>query len=613
VGRDGERVVYLLGDHLRVFDVATGRTRTVATGAAEYACDPQATVAAYAAHGRISRVRLRGEPEPEDPGVRGAEPRPDPTGRHLAYRMGRALYVLAEGESRPALLAGEASPAVHWGGVDMDAAGFGRHRGWWWAPDGSAILATRFDGPHSTSLHLLELDGGWVDVHWDRWVYPYVATVSWHDGPPLITVLRRSQSHGLVLTVDPRTGETQVHAELSDPRFVRTVDGTPCHLADGRVLVGSEIAHESYDSRCLFADGTLLTPPHLYVRRVAGRLAPFCWGPDRLGSPRSYAPAARDPAARNPAQQDRAHWGGLDPEIGDLLVEASTDPAEQHLYRVRGAIGRGGAMTAERLTREPGWHTGRCGGQTLVIGSAGFDHAGTRWTVLHRGIPVGHLADDQERDSVAGPAVAPSSHRPVLDRVTDRRLPVGVLYPPRHLLGRRLPVLVDLPPALGGQTVLARADIWARRQWWAEAGFAVVAVDTRGSTGIGPGFEKVVHRRLVDVLVTDLAEAVRELGAKDPDLDLSHVLLRGARIGGWAAACAVRDRPETFRGGVVRAPLRDWTQAPAVLSERYLGNLVDNAEVWAHHVLAVLPEGVREIPADAPAETELAVLRAILA
>ncbi len=95
----------------------------------------------------------------------------------------------------------------------------------------------------------------------------------WGEGAPLITVLRRAQQHGLVLAVDPRTGETQVHAELADPRWVEPVPGTPAHLPDGRVLVGGELAHDGYDARCLFADGTLLTPPSLYVRRgrPAGR------------------------------------------------------------------------------------------------------------------------------------------------------------------------------------------------------------------------------------------------------------------------------------------------------------------------------------------------------
>ncbi|NUT31735.1 MAG: prolyl oligopeptidase family serine peptidase [Hamadaea sp.] len=632
VGRDGERVAYLLGDRLRVLDTATGRIRDITGGVPDYTCDPRATVAVYVSHGRVLRVRLDGDPGPVDLGVAdGEQPRPDPTGRHVAYRSGRALYVIPDGASAdrtaisaPVLLAGEENSAVHWGFVDADALGFGRDRGWWWAPDGTAILASRCDGPRNTSLHLLELDGGWVDVHWDRWVYPYVATASWADGPPLITVLRRGQNHGLVLAVDPRTGETQVHAELSDPRFVRTVDGTPLHLADGRVLVGSEIAHESYDSRCLFADGTLLTPPNLYVRRVVGRLGPLCLGPGlpgiwpfparpaTLANTSARAADTLDTVRSVPAESSphpTASWA--DRELGDLLVEAGTDPAEQHLYRVRGALGRGGGMAAQRLTHEPGWHTGECGGETLVIGSAGLEHDGMRWMVLRRGVLVGHLDDAPSTANTPG-APDGTRPRPVLDRVTDRRLPVGVLYPARHLVGRRLPVLLDLPPDVGGQSVLARADAWIERQRWAEAGFAVVAVDPRGSAGVAPSFEKSVHRRLVDLVLADLADTVHELGAKDPDLDLGAVLLRGERIGGWLAARAVLDRPETFRGATVRTPLRSWTELPTLIGERYLGNPDDNTEVWAHHELPELPDGVHVLPADASFAREADALRDLL-
>ncbi|MCP2325401.1 dipeptidyl-peptidase-4 [Hamadaea flava] len=613
VGRDGERVAYLLGERLCVLDTATGALRPVADEVGAYACDLHATVAVFARHGRLHRVRLTGEPEVVDLGVEGEQPQPDPTGRHIAYRRGQALHVLMEGAHSdapsPVLLAGEESPTVRWGEVDDDAIGFGRNRGWWWAPDGSAILATRTDGPRSTSLHLLELDGGWVDVHWDRWVYPYVAGAGWFDGPPLVTVLRRGQNHGLVLAVDPRTGETQVHAELSDPRFVRTVDGTPLHLPDGRVLVGSEIAHESYDSRCLFADGTLLTPPNLYVRRVVGRIGPMCLGPG-LPAFSGMPPTEPRRGAGERSRETPGAQSALDNELGDLLIEASTDPAEQHLYRVRGALGRGGGMAAQRLTHEPGWHTGECGGETMVIGSAGLDHPGTHWLVLRRGHQVGVLGDPAAgRKDTAQPADLP---RPVLDRVTDRRLPVGVLYPGRHLVGRRLPVLLDLATGLGGQSVLARSDAWALRQRWAEAGYAVVAVDTRGSAGIAPSFEKVVHRRLVDLVVADLAETVHELGAKDPDLDLEYVLLRGTGVGGWLAARAVADRPETFHGAVVRDPVRAWTTLPSVLAERYLGNPDDNSEVWLHHELRDLPVRVREIAADAPIDVELSALDALL-
>ncbi|BCB85159.1 hypothetical protein Psuf_024720 [Phytohabitans suffuscus] len=266
------------------------RLRLSASGIGSYAMDPAARVAAFPLSGRLFRADLVSgdviEVATAGPVV---DPRPDPTGRRIAYVTSGNLHVI-HADGTDALLAGEEGD-VTWGLAEFIAAEeLDRYRGYWWAPDGRSILAARVDesrvprwhlhdparpevAPTSVAypfagaanaevtLHLLDLDGGWVDVHWDRETYPYLVSVHWAEGGPLITVLRRLQQHGLVLSVDPRTGETQVHAELADPRWVEPVLGTPSHLPDGRVLVGGELAHDGYDARCLFADGTLLTRP----------------------------------------------------------------------------------------------------------------------------------------------------------------------------------------------------------------------------------------------------------------------------------------------------------------------------------------------------------------
>jgi dipeptidyl-peptidase 4 len=585
VASDGSRVIFLRGVDsaavaLWVHDVASGAERMVtgpgvigpgavdpgavdpgaggATGAtsryatSRYAIDAGGTTAVFTSGGRIMRADLATGTVRPVPGTRPAvDPRPDPTGRWIAYRSGGTLRVAGPGGD--ALLAGEpdsggSRPLVTWGSGG----------GWWWAPDGRAVLATRSDlrlRRREVSLHLLELDGGWVDVHWDRETYPYLAAVCWSDhGSPVVAVLRRSQQHGLVLAADPRTGETQVHAELADPRWVMPVPGTPRHLADGRVLIGGELAHDGYDARCLFADGTLLTPPSLYVRRVVGRL----------------------------------------PGTTELLVEATSgEPTEQHLYRVGTSVGAAG-IDARRITTAPGWHRAEVGGETLAIGSESLDHPGPRWTVWRAGRQVGELVAAASRPVMTNrpavtcrPAAAP---RPVLQRVTDRRLSTGVLYPSTQIAGRQLPVLLEVPdihPTTGSfrQAVRAVRACWLPRQWWADAGFAVVTVDHRGTPGVAPSFEKVIHKRLADLALADLVDALSALADKHADLDLDRVAIRGHGAGGWLAALAALRRPETFRCAVVEAPVVDWQQEDPVVAERYLGLPDDGPEVYEHHSL----------------------------
>jgi dipeptidyl-peptidase 4 len=542
---DGMRVYHLHDGELRVCEIPSGQVQQLAVGVDDYGADRTGRLVVWTNAGVLHRRDAAGVvsklPTPGE--VRLA--RPDPGGRRIAYLCQSALRVVRE-DGNDVLLAGE--EAVVWGACDPAAAYFGRDAGFWWSPDGETVLATRTHH-EQVSLHLLDVDGGWVDVHWDREVYPYLGIVTWADGSPLITVLRRSQAHGLVLAVDRRTGETQVHAELADPRWVHPIAGTPRHLADGRVLVGGEIAHDGYDARCLFADGTLLTPPGLYVRRVVGRLGP------------------------------RAAGG----ELGDMLVEASEgEPSEQHLYRVRGTSS--GAMLVHRITATPGWHTAICAGDTVVAGYRTWTSDDTQWIVLHAGIEIAELTGLTEVTSA----------RPAVERVTDRKLPTAVLYPPGHIFGRRLPVVLLLPDSPARQQVRAGYPGYGQARRLVKAGFAVVMVDGRGTHGISPGFEKVIHRRLADLAPADHLDALRAIAEKHPDLDLGRVVAVGSEYGGWLAAMLAAHRPDAIQGAVAHRPW-DWTRLQIPLAERYLGPLEQDSEIYARHEVGPLPATVLEL------------------
>jgi dipeptidyl-peptidase-4 len=596
VGSDGRRVVFLRSggpedpvDALWVLDVHTGverlvfdpgapiadlspaeralreRLRLTAAGIGSYATDPLARHVVFAYGGGLIVAPLDEDGPARTYETAGlpVDPRLDPTGRRLAYVTAGALHVIDLVSGEDTVLAAEAgNDEVTWGLAEfIGAEEFARYRGYWWSPDGTAILAARVDEARvqrwylhdpaepgqepravaypsagtanaEVSLHLLDLDGGWVDVHWDRETYPYLVSVAWSEvGGPLVTVLRRLQQHGLVLAIEPRTGETQVHAELADPRWVEPVAGTPTYLPDGRVLVGGELAHDGYDARCLFADGSLVTPTGLYVRRVCGTVGT------------------------------------------DLLVEGTEgEPHEQHIYRV----GTRSAPTAEvrRLTADPGWHVAHAGGDTVVIGAASFDHSGTQWTVYSGESEVTRIR------SLA--ATAPYAPRPALERVTDRALPAAVLYPRTHVAGHKLPVLVDIYGGPGHQTVVALRNRWQEQQWWADAGFAVVAIDNRGTPGVAPSFEKAIHRRLADVILTDQVDALHALADKHADLDLHRVAIRGWSFGGWLAGLGVLRRPDVYRCGVAGAPVTDWTLYDTAYTERYLGLPDDAHDLYSH-------------------------------
>ncbi|MFM2077089.1 MAG: hypothetical protein RJA49_979, partial [Actinomycetota bacterium] len=184
------------------------RMREGASGVTAFATDRAAAVVALALSGRMFVGGLLSG-QARELVVDGPvfDPRPDPVATRVAYVSGRTLRI-AELDGSSWELAGEADlPDVTWGSADFIAAEeMGRHRGYWWSPDGSSVAACRVDvgavprwyiadpahpehhpqeirypaagtANPDVTLHVLALEGGSTEVVWDRVTYPYLAQV----------------------------------------------------------------------------------------------------------------------------------------------------------------------------------------------------------------------------------------------------------------------------------------------------------------------------------------------------------------------------------------------------------------------------------------------------
>ena len=520
------------------------RKREASGGIVAYATDDAGRIAVFALSGRLFRAQLA-TGEVTELAVAGPilDPRPDPTGERVAYVTGGALHVIdADGTDR--VLAEE--DTATWGLAEFVAAEeMNRFRGYWWSPDGTRLLAARVDEspvprwyiadpanpdqpsteiayPHAggdnadVSLHVITVAGGArTEVPWDRATFPYLVTAGWDDsGCALITVMDRHQQRARVLGADDQAAEHQVHVHLDEVRepWLEVLPGTPALLPDGRFLWSADTS----ESRRLTVDGTPLTPAGLYVRGYVGQLG------------------------------------------GDLLVEGAEDAPEQnHVYRLSAADG-----AATRLTDGVGWHGVVTGGETVVVISRTLDQHGASFTV-HAGGQSTTL-----RSLAATPPLEPA---PMLARVTERRLPAGVVYPTGHTPGTRLPILMDPYGGPHHQEIIAARGAWNEPQWWADQGFAVVVVDGRGTPGISPAFEYGIRLDLATPVLDDQVDALHALAADHPDLDLDRVGIRGWSFGGYLAALAVLRRPDVFHTAVAGAPVTDWALYDTFYTERYLG------------------------------------------
>jgi dipeptidyl-peptidase-4 len=529
------------------------RSREQGGGVVGNATDEGVRIAAFALSGKVfvadaetGDVR---ELPTEGPVI---DPRPDPTGTHVAYVANNALRVVGVDGSGDRAVAEPDGPDQSCGVAEFIAAEeMGRARGFWWSPDGTRLLVALVDksavrrwhiadpanpeaAPHvvaypaagtdnvTVTLAVIGLDGSRVDVDWDG---EYLVTAHWSTGGPLLIATQpRDQRTMRVCAVDVATGATEVLAEDVDDRWVEIIPGVPAWTDDGRLV---RVAVADGANR-LVVDGKEVTPPSLRVRSV------------------------------------------LDVAADVLFTASEDDPTQVHVYRWTD-----GDVT--RVSTVDGVHGAARGGDVTVVTSWSLAHAGPRVAVLRGGEPVASIASH-----AVEPPVEPNVH---LMTAGARGLRVALLYPTGHRPGTKLPVLLDPYGGPHAQRVMASRNAFVGPQWLADQGFAVLVADGRGTPGRGSDWEREIAFDFAGVTLDDQVDALHAVAEQHPDLDLSTVAIRGWSYGGYLAALAVLRRPDVFHAAIAGAPVTEWRLYDTHYTERYLGHPDENPDVYARNSL----------------------------
>jgi len=526
------------------------RTRESAAGIVAYAGDRDLRVAAFALSGRLFLVDLVEGAVHELPSAGPAfDPRPDPGGSRVAYVTDGALHLVDVGSGQDSLLAADEDPDVTWGVAEFVAAEeMDRSRGYWWAPDGSAVAVARVDNRPVAEWHIanpaepeaepvtvrypaagtenavvdlwiLGLDGSRTKLAWDRDAFPYLVEGTWQRNRPLtLLVQSRDQRRSLVLTADAATGATRTLREDHDPIWLEIIPGIPGWTDQGALV----FAEDRVDTRCLVIDGEPVTPAGLQVRQVV--------------------------------------------ETGEGVVfTASTEPMEVHVWRVSPS----GQLS--RITGEPGVHGAVASGRVMVTTSATMDRSGFLARVHRDGTPLWTVVSNAE-----APLIEPSVS---FVRSGPGALRSALLLPADRTNGP-LPVLLDPYGGPSVQRVVSARDAYLQSQWFADQGFAVLVTDGRGTPGRGAAWERAVHLDLAGPVLEDQVEALHAVAADHPEMDLSRVGIRGWSFGGYLAALAVLRRPDVFHAAVAGAPVTDWRIYDTHYTERYLGHPEEHPEAY---------------------------------
>jgi dipeptidyl-peptidase-4 len=524
------------------------RARESSGGIVRFSTDRDVIRAVFDLAGRLRVVNLLTGDATELPaGGSAIDPRLDPTGTSVAYVEAGALHVArTDGDGTRVLLTPESEQVTYGLAEFVAAEEMGRQSGYWWSPDGSALLVARVDvtrvrrwyiadpaNPEhppvavaypvagtenaDVTLHLVDVNGSpSMEVRWDRARFEYMTTVDWSKHGLLVVVQSRDQRTMQILDVDIASGATSVLREDTDDAWVDIVHGVPARMPDGTLV----------------------------------------WTADRDGAKRMVV---GDQAVTGSQLEVR---DVLDVD-GDVVVfRASTTPAEVGVYtwsRTDGVV----QLLPEGVT--PGvWRARRAGG-TTVLAARDLDNPGVHMSVHREGRPVGQIASFAET-----PAISLNVR---LVKLGDRALSAAILFPKGHEPGSgKLPVLLDPYGGPGFQRVMSSAGAYLESQWFADQGFAVLVVDGRGTPGRGPEWDRSVRGDYAAPVLEDQVDALVAAAAKWPDFDLSRVAIRGWSFGGFLAALAVLRRPDVFHVAVAGAPVTDDHLYDTHYTERYLGH-----------------------------------------
>jgi len=498
------------------------------------------------------------------------DPHLAPSGKAVAYVRGRDLYVMDLVTRRERRLLHSQSPVVSYGSAEFIAQEeLHRFSGFFWSPDSQQIAFTEVNNQPVETLYVGDMlhpeqppqplrypragtdnadvklgviavtGGAPLWVQWPRDRLPYLATVVWREGGPLmLTLLTRNQRDLELLTVDIKTGKTQRLLSEHSDAWINIDQDVPRPLRDG--------------------SGFLWTSERQGMREL--ELRDYSGGLKRLLVDKS---------------QGFRKLLHVDEQGGFVSYAASVEPTDQDIFRVSLASG-----TPLQLTPRGGYHMASFGQHPGVYILSSFSTSQMGKTVVMR---VPDASQAAAADQLVGelPSVAtPPPFVPNLEiaQVGAQAYRSLIVRPRNFQPGKKYPVLVHVYGGPHHNQVMAIAGMYMLDQWLADHGFIVFMADGRGTPGRGTPWEHAMVGNFADIPLDDQVAALQAAGERFPEMDLSRVGVFGWSFGGYMAALAVLRRPDVFQVGVAGAPVVDWRDYDTCYTERYIGTPQENPD-----------------------------------
>jgi len=597
---DGKAVLYLLSgprdliQHLYEYDIATHKERELVTPQALLGGKPEQLSAEEKARRERARVSVQGFTHfelsrdgsqvllPLDgrlfvvarpsgkitalPGEGWIAPQFSPDGTKVAALKDDDLHIIDVGARTDRQLTKGAGETLQHGEAEFVAQEeMDRREGFWWSPDSHSIAYEEADlspvqpsyiadplepwqkpvefrypraGTANASVRLgvTSIAGGpTVWLPWDNKAYPYLVRVGWQKGGPLaFFVENRTQTEGKYFAADVQTGGTRLLWTEHDAAWITPPPPEPKKVP------------------YWFSDGSF-----------------FLWMTERNGQAQLERHDANGKLLNTVTPADFRFEALLDVDEsqGTAIVEGGRDRLSHEIFEVPLA---GGAP--KPVAAMPGLNSGVFGEQHALLAHAYNLADGSR------GVDI--LTRDGKKIAALPSAAETPPFLPKVEHfnVGSRNFDALVVLPRDFTSAKKYPVILSVYGGPAGKTVWASPRQYFQEQCMADQGYIVAVSDNRGTPGHDAAWMRAIKNNAIDIPLSDQIEALKALGTRVPQMDLTRVGVYGWSFGGYFSAMATIRRPDVFAAGVAGAPVVDWQDYDTFYTERYMGLPSQNAD-----------------------------------
>ena len=500
------------------------------------------------------------------------DPKFSPDGNRLAYTRKHNLYVRPVSGKSERQLTKDAGENFFNGDIDwVYAEELGVRSNYFWSPNSRDIVFMHMDETKVPTYPITD----WIPTHptVDQEKYPKVG-----DPNPIVKIGVADTDNGKVRWLSITNDE-----DSYIPRFGWVRDG----------VVWAEVLNRTEDKMDLyFIDAksgksrvvlTETTPDawidfeHTEVKFLKTK-GMFLWPSWRDGNMHIYLYSfeQQNPMAADAKLERQLTKGdfmvlgidAVDEAAGTVFYAANKDdPRQRHLYSVQLD-----GSNDKALTTEEGQHF------------ADFSDDGKHYTHRFMGpqsVPglslcaVGGSCSDvwKGRDSVTEYGLR--SPKFLEFKADDGTVLYGrLLLPPDGTVSGKIPLIINIYGGPAAQMV-TKSTPSAFDEILARKGFAVFAVDNRGTPARDRKFQTAIRHEFGAIELKDQLAALDQLLAQYPQLDGSRVAIWGWSNGGSMTLYAMT-HSDRFKAGVAVAPVTDQVNYDSIYTERYMGLLKDD-------------------------------------